>query len=195
MDNEKEPRGKRNPGKDLSRKDADLWKALTGDVERMSGKGYLDVPAEPEKPEEGIIRKGKLRTSVPLSHDPPPPKSPGRGLDKRTDERLRRGQMEIEARLDMHGMNQKEAQATLEQFIARCYQQGRRCVLVITGKGKFQKDQGEWFENISAPGILRARFAEWVEVAPLRDMILQHYPARPKDGGDGAFYVLLRRKR
>lgn len=109
---------------------------------------------------------------------------PGAGLDRKSDRRLKRGEMEIEARLDLHGHTRDEAHEMLRGFIAREAENGRRCVLVITGKGR-----GD------GPGVLRAAVPQWLGEAPMRDDVLRFYPAQPHDGGAGALYVLLRRRR
>lgn len=181
--------------KGLSQKDADVWQAMTGDVKKMPGKEYLEAEKEDEPLQEEGPMPGKVRATLSRAQDEELSQEPGQGLDKRTDERLRRGQMEIEARLDMHGMIQDEAKASLERFIEENYQRGKRCVLVITGKGKYRRDQGKWFEGISKPGILKERCPGWLLSQPTSRYVLKFYPARPKDGGEGALYVLLRRKR
>jgi DNA-nicking Smr family endonuclease len=110
------------------------------------------------------------------------------GIDRRTLEKLRRGQMKLEAYLDLHGLRQSEAQAQLTRFLTDAHHAGRRCVLVITGKGTRNPQTGE-------EGVLRRMVPFWLEMPPLSPLILSHCPARQKDGGDGAVYVLLRRKR
>lgn len=109
---------------------------------------------------------------------------PGAGLDRNSDRRLKRGEMEIEARLDLHGHTRDAAHELLRVFIAREAEKGRRCVLVITGKGR-----GD------GPGVLRAAVPQWLGEAPMRDDVLRFYPAQPRDGGAGALYILLRRRR
>jgi DNA-nicking Smr family endonuclease len=89
--------------------------------------------------------------------------------------------MPIDARIDLHGMTQEEAHRALLRFLARAYEDGRRAVLVITGKG------GE--------GLLRAGVPRWLAEASVRGMILAIEEAQPRHGGAGAKYVLLRKKR
>ena len=102
------------------------------------------------------------------------------GIDRGTQRRLFRGEVAVESRLDLHGMTAVRAQNQLIQFIESSVSQGCRCVLVITGKGL---------------GVLRGHVPDWLKQPPLAADVLALAEARPKDGGSGAFYVLLRRKR
>lgn len=115
---------------------------------------------------------------------PPPPHAPLRGsaapADLSTQRRIRRGQAEIEARIDLHGHTQDSARGVLFDFLARTRGAGMRCVLVITGKGRLGQ------------GVLRARFLDWMAGPDLRDLVSGYAPAHARHGGDGAFYVMLR---
>lgn len=93
--------------------------------------------------------------------------------------------MDIDGRLDLHGMSQAEAHDALTGFVLASHRMGRRAVLVITGKGLY----GE------RSGVLKSAVPRWLNEAPLRDRILAFQPAQPKDGGSGALYVLLKRRR
>ncbi len=105
------------------------------------------------------------------------------GVDRRTMERLRRGKLSIEARLDLHGYYQDVAQSELNSFISSCALSGRRVVLVITGKGSLSK----------GGGVLRKNLPDWLNQPSCRPYILAFCAARPEHGGGGAFYILLRR--
>ena len=105
------------------------------------------------------------------------------GIDRANAERLKRGMHSIEARLDLHGMTQAEAHGALCAFIAASRALGRRCVLVITGRGLGQ----------SGPGVLKSSVPRWLEEPELRRQILAIAPAQPQHGGPGATYLLLRR--
>jgi DNA-nicking Smr family endonuclease len=107
-------------------------------------------------------------------------------LDKRTGQRLMRGKLPLEGRLDLHGMTQEQAHARLARFIETSAEAGKRCVLVITGKGV--KPTGE-------TGILRAAVPRWLNASDLRPLVLAIRYAQAKDGGEGALYVLLKRRR
>ncbi len=107
------------------------------------------------------------------------------GTDRRTAERLRRGRMAVEARLDLHGLTQDQAHRQLLSFIRRAAAAGTRCVLVVTGKGSVSQ----------GGGVLRRRLPDWLAQGDCRPLVLAVTRARRAHGGDGAFYVLLRRQR
>ena len=102
------------------------------------------------------------------------------GIDGSTQRRLFRGEVLIDLRLDLHGMTAARAHKQLIKFIESAAGNGCRCVLVITGKGL---------------GVLNGHVPHWLKQPPLSSYVLALAEARPKDGGGGAFYVLLRRNR
>jgi len=128
-----------------------------------------------DTPEHSISPRSQ-KSDAPQSHS----------IDKRTLDRLKKGKMQIDRTLDMHGMTQETAHNALRRALMAAHKDGLRLVLVVTGKG--QRSSGEG-------GILRRRLKEWCELSPLSDIVLQIHNARPKHGGGGAFYVYLRRKR
>ena len=113
-----------------------------------------------------------------------PPLDRFAGIDRANAERLKRGLHRIEARLDLHGMTQAEAHGALSGFISVSRAAGRRCVLVITGRGLGQ----------NGPGVLKSSVPRWLEEPALRRQILAIAPAQPQHGGPGATYLLLRRR-
>jgi DNA-nicking Smr family endonuclease len=121
----------------------------------------------------------------------PPPTAPelapgaAPGLDRRTAMRLRRGRLDIEASLDLHGMTRAAAHGALTSFVLAARRRGLRCVLVITGKGL----RGE------GAGVIRAELPHWLNDPSLRPSIVAYAQAQPRDGGAGAFYVYIRRDR
>lgn len=110
---------------------------------------------------------------------------PSRDVDRATLDRLRRGQIALEARIDLHGLTQAEAFPALMGFIANAARGGRRALLVITGKGAVSQ----------GGGILRRNAPAWLMASPIGAQILAVAPAHRRHGGDGAFYVMLRRQR
>lgn len=129
---------------------------------------------------EKLLRQGRRAEKKAAA----PPAHPGLGLDRRSDLKLKRGRMEIEDRLDLHGLNRAQAYERLQRFIIRAQARELRCVLVITGKGR-----------AGTEGVLKREVPEWLSEAPLRDLVLRFYRAQPQDGGSGALYILLRRLR
>jgi DNA-nicking Smr family endonuclease len=158
-----------------SREERALWRAA------MSGVAPLVEPAATVPSARPAAERTPSRAKTParpvalgkLTTEAAP------GLDRRSAERLRRGARRIEARLDLHGMTQTEAHRALDEFLARAAAAELRCVLVITGKG----------------GVLRAGVPRWINEQPNRSRVLALAPAQPKDGGGGALYLLLRRRR
>ncbi len=108
------------------------------------------------------------------------------GLDPRLLRRLRRGEFAYQAHLDLHGLASEQARSEVERFLSRAYQGGKRCVLIVHGRGHNSKDQ--------IP-VLKSRLATWLARGQSARLILAFTSARPCDGGAGALYVLLRRQR
>lgn len=107
------------------------------------------------------------------------------GLDRRALLRLRRGLWPVEAELDLHGCTQDTAHRRLEAFLASAESDGRRCVLVITGRGLRGGDTG----------VLREAVPRWLNQHPNRRRVLAFCYATPARGGQGALFVLVRRVR
>ena len=97
--------------------------------------------------------------------------------------RIRRGQNEIDARIDLHGHTQDSAHREVIDFILRQAGLGARCVLVITGKGRL------------GTGVLRSRLFDWIADPALRPFIAGYATAHPRHGGSGAVSLFLRSKR
>lgn len=117
------------------------------------------------------------------------------GLDRRTAQRLRRGRIEPDARIDLHGMTAARAHTALIGFIHRSHANGLRCVLVITGKGGRPRnpEPGQWREPPPGEGVLKAHAPLWLAEPPLAGMVVGVYPAHVSHGGGGAYYVYLRK--
>ena len=112
-------------------------------------------------------------------------------MDRRRFDKLRRGRLDPEARIDLHGMTSERAHAVLTGFVRDAHARELRLVLVITGKGRPD-------EAALAPrrhGILRHSVPHWLAAPPLAALILQVATAHQRHGGAGALYVYLRRRR
>lgn len=188
-DNEKIQRRKQQQAENEA-----LWVHMTRDVRPIDRSDVL--PQTPEAGPPAITperhpEKMRARDVLPLKT--PETQPVGREIDARTAQRLRKGQITIEARLDLHGMGRVQAYDALQGFIARAVMREMRCVLVITGKG---------YARISTPadddaerGVLRRSVPQWLDEARMHGHVLKVQQAQPKDGGSGAFYVFLRRRR
>jgi DNA-nicking Smr family endonuclease len=106
------------------------------------------------------------------------------GLDPRVLRRLRAAEFSTQAHVDLHGLTRDQAKVALDQFLSRSRIAGHRCVLVVTGRGLNSEDQ--------VP-VLKRGVQEWLTHGRLARQVLAFTSARPKDGGAGAVYVLLRR--
>ena len=102
------------------------------------------------------------------------------------DGELARGAVDIDARLDLHGLRQDAAHRALRSFIVGAQSRGARIVLVITGKGR--TGEGE------DAGVLRRAVPRWLEAPDLRPLVVGVSVAHRSHGGDGALYVQVRRK-
>jgi DNA-nicking Smr family endonuclease len=108
------------------------------------------------------------------------------GLDPRLVTRLRRGEFAVQSHIDLHGLIQADAKATLEGFIVNSVRKGLRTVLVVHGRG------------LRSPGgmpVLKHAASQWLSHGHMGGYVLAFATARPSDGGAGAMYVLLRRDR
>lgn len=113
-------------------------------------------------------------------------------MDRKTFARMTRGKLAPEGRIDLHGMTLDRAHPILTRFILSAQASGKRLVLVITGKGRRGQDDGP----IPVPkGILRHQVPQWLSSPPLGQAVLQIVPAHVSHGGEGAYYVYLRRGR
>ncbi len=113
-------------------------------------------------------------------------------MDKRQFQRMSRGKLEPEARIDLHGMTLAQAHGALNSFILRAQSAGLRLVLVITGKGKTLADDGPIPRR---QGALKQDVPHWLRMAPLKPAVLELREAHARHGGSGAYYVYLRRPR
>jgi DNA-nicking Smr family endonuclease len=106
------------------------------------------------------------------------------GFDEGVMRRLRAGRFSIQAQLDLHGLRREDAKPALDDFIQKSRLAGHRCVLVITGRGLRSED------NVP---VLRRGLQSWLTQGSTAKRVLGFCSAKPKDGGLGAVYVLLRR--
>ncbi len=177
----------------LTDEDTRLWSLVTRTIKGIHpNRAKTDIPPAPVKvqpPGPGPKRRAR-EGGPPVAAPAPQPRAvvntpkatPGQDVDIRTQARLRRGQMEIQGKIDLHGHRVHEAYFALRDFITEQFNRDARCILVIHGKG-----------SITGEAKIKNEMPRWLQEWP--DKVLMHSRAQPKDGGDGASYVLLRRKR
>jgi DNA-nicking Smr family endonuclease len=169
-----------------------LWEEVTKSIMPMSLKNNSSVINPTEGPEKTTKKIQRRFIDLPIAPQPCRPTKPSfqhgkaPGLDRKTQTRMRRGQVQLESRIDLHGMTQTIAHRALLNFLERAYHEGRRSVLVITGKGL--SPDGEI-------GVLRRAVPAWLNEPPMSTWIKGFDYAARQHGGEGALYVLIRRRR
>lgn len=104
-------------------------------------------------------------------------------FDRKVERRLRQGEVALEGKLDLHGKTQQEAFEALSRFVLAQDRLGHRCLLVVTGKGA----QGS--------SVIRTNFPRWCALPPVAERLLALRQAAPAHGGQGAWYLLLKKRR
>jgi len=171
-------------GRRLSRNERELWASFTRAIAPLRRVGPALLPDEIAEPSPAAPDSQARTEPAKLREKPAPPLA---SLDRRLRQRLARGRAEIDGRLDLHGFTQAEAHAALLRFLRTSRAEGARIVLVITGKGTRGLDPER--------GVLRRQVPLWLRSPQLRETIVGFEPAGPAHGGEGAFYVRLRRAR
>lgn len=194
----------------LTPEDEALWRRANADTTplRAQERTAKDISADPAPRES--------RTPTPPA-PPRPPKPGGRaletasgvdpagrapqkagrsepGFDRRTAQRLRRGEQVPQARLDLHGMTKEQAHDALNGFVRRSLDRGLRYVLVITGKGGRHRSEDAPFMG-GERGVLRREVPRWLRSGPYADAIIGLFEAHIRHGGAGALYVCLKKRR
>ena len=177
--------------RELSPDDLALWQHVTRNINPYHGARSVRHAAPEQPPETPPAPPSEPRRTAPPK--PPQPLTVGAAadMDRRTAKRLKRGELPIDGRLDLHGLTLDQAHAAVGGFLRKAQGHGARCVVVITGKGErpYHRDQE------SSSGKIRREMPHWLNQPALRPLVLAITEARNRDGGTGAFYVLLRRRR
>ncbi len=177
--------------KTLSSEDRILWMRVASTTTPLKGRSSVsfDEPSGQERDERESVGN-RLDKPVPsneparplarIAQDRPPPQK----LDLTTRKKLAKGRLPLEGTVDLHGLNQHQAHALLLSFLHRAHADGRRHVLIITGKG----------DSFRSDGILRRAVPEWLSTSPFRALVGGQEGAARNHGGAGAIYVRLRRR-
>jgi DNA-nicking Smr family endonuclease len=156
----------------LTPAEAALWRRVARHAKPLPGKSLPAAEAEALLP---ALKKAKA--AAPKAQALAKPRKAAPPADRGGERRVQRGQIEIAARLDLHGHTQDSARTALFAFIASQAATGARVVLVITGKS----------------GVLRQRLPGWLELPDFRARLAGFAQAHRTHGGVGAWYVFLKK--
>ena len=194
----------------LTAEEIDLWQKVVKQAEKLHPGSRTTPPALPlpkPKPQKqpktrfelelDAFEVGSRAAPKPAQHDLKPAiadhlRAAHVQMDRKAFKRMKGGKLKPEGKLDLHGMRMEAAHSALTRFILSAQASGKRLVLVVTGKGKHRDEPGP----IPTPrGKLRHQVPHWLELPPLVQAVLQVTPAHISHGGEGAYYVYLRRSR
>ena len=144
----------------------------------------------PQTPASVPASKNTLMNSVAASERSPAPPAPAAVLDSSWERRIKRGQLEPEMSIDLHGHTLVTAHQRLDRALADSVAKGVRVLLVITGKSR----DGAESRDRPGRGAIRAEIAHWLDRSPFSAHIASIRNAHPRHGGMGALYVIMRRK-
>lgn len=180
----------RNSKKTLTDDDRILWGKVARSTRPMPGRmksieefeGELEAQTAANAAQKVPPIKAVTMTEAPAE---PPKKPSGRHqpLERPVKRKLAKGRLELEARIDLHGLFQSEAHALLHGFIVRAHERGLRHVLVITGKGA----------SMGSDGALKRAVPMWFSKPEFRHLISSYETSAQNHGGEGALYVRLSR--
>ncbi|MGV2979528.1 Smr/MutS family protein [Camelimonas sp. ID_303_24] len=197
----------RKRSRELDRQERLLWETVARTVTPLPGRTQLVAPVDPPPADQidssssqsqettsGPARKTRGRRDSPagkLAQTLPPMVV----MARKERRAVVRGVAQIDAKLDLHGVRQDEAQHILRAFLLRSAAAGCRTVLVVTGKGAPARDDAPlWHGDRSERGVLRRLAPFILESTELRDIVLGYEAADQRHGGLGALYVRLRRR-
>ena len=208
----KKPAGK-GGRKHLHDEDHDVWSHTAQSIEPLKKvKGRHHPAAERASDGPPRVHAKAHGDHAKTKHDKPAPSAkqhpaavtapkpaappPIATFDRKKARKIRSGQVDIEAKIDLHGMRQDEAHVALVRFLHRCQGKGQRWVLVITGKGKLaDRDDDAPFDMTRQRerGVLKRNVPRWLDEPDLRPLVVSYTTAAIQHGGEGALYVHLRK--
>lgn len=194
----------------LSADEAELWSLAMRDAKELKRRrrhsihpvAAESVPAGSKDTAGSARVSPAARATAPATQQTPPSSissstaktvPPLAKFEERQRRKLARDSDLIEARIDLHGMRQREAHSALRGFLFASFMRGHRHVLVITGKGRRSDADEERDFFREEPGILRRTVPLWLAEAEMRSIVVSFSTAHIRHGGEGALYVHLRK--
>ena len=177
---------------DYNDNDTELWNYVTKTTKKINSnnnlKHYKNIPTKkkqrvvttPEiKPKSILQTNNKNHTLTPIQFSDENNKS---GLSKKNIKDIKSGKFKVQSKLDLHGFSLKEAETLFFEFLKKSFNSKKRNILVISGKGERGK------------GKIKLSIPTWIASPSLSHLIHYYSSAAPKDGGNGAYYIRLRKK-
>jgi DNA-nicking Smr family endonuclease len=173
--------------------EAELWERATRSLDRVKAKPRpARASATPAAGRPGPLVPRPPSGAAPSRDRKPSP--PLAEFERRKARQISSGKIEVDARIDLHGLRQRDAHARLRAFLLEAHADGLRTVLVITGKGgEEQPDRLGDLAGERQRGVLRRNVPHWLEEPELRAIVLSFTQAGVRHGGAGALYVQLRK--
>ena len=175
--------------------DAELWARVARSAKPIAKGAVVPRVAAPKpRPKPAVKEASPPAKPAPKTIAKRAPVPRGEALDRQTARKLERGHVAVEARLDLHGMRQRDAHAALRKFLKWAIAKNYRHVLVITGKGAAPDESRPFYES-EERGVLRSAVPHWLAASDLAHVVVSFSEAPRRLGGEGALYVRLRRPR
>ncbi len=175
-----------------------LWAKIVEGAAPLKRKHMVARKIVVQPPAPPLPPKSKPKTPPappPPKLEPKPAPAPLKApLDRKTSRELDKGRLEVEARLDLHGMRQRDAHAELKRFLRAAQARGLKHVLIITGKGASLDRSGSFYEE-EQRGVLRNAVPHWLAEPDFAKLVVSVSAAPRRLGGEGALYVRVRRAR
>jgi DNA-nicking Smr family endonuclease len=154
-------------------------------------------PETPASPRSAPRWQKLTGNATPRPTKPLPPAVPA--FDRKQVKKIATGRIEIEGRIDLHGLRESEAHLRLSGFLRQAQAQGKRTVLVITGKGQDRGDEPyapfDFGQDRARRGVLKRNVPRWLSEPDMAGLVVSYTTAHTRHGGDGALYVHLRKVR
>ena len=189
-------RGGGDGKRQLSAEEAALWAKVAETAEPLEeGDPSPDAPPEPA-PSSSAAPRPTTEAYTPIERDRTVTEPELASIGRKEARQIRSGRVEIDARLDLHGLRQREAYGALQSFLANAQANGHRYVLIITGKGGLApEDEDEnFFHERQERGVLKRAVPRWLAEPAFRAWVIGYESAHTRHGGEGALYVRLRRQ-
>ena len=196
--------------KKISRNDLKLWYQIVDKVEPIKKRDNPDIKDQEQSSidagsivsrdvnQQKIIKKkiSKDKVAIKLAPSKVPIKKDEllkfTGIHRRLEQKMSRGQIDIDSTLDLHGMTQEEAKHAIINFIKVANKNNLKIILIITGKGISIENTNTRNKNRYERGVLNKNLPAWLQMPEIRDYVNGYRYANQKHGGEGAYYILLK---